>query len=192
MSRPTPRAFNGIASFNSAPRFPVITNAVANPGQTFGISIRAADPDGNSVSYSTNAAAELPGAIVGQTGFFRWFIPTNQPLGDYPITIVATDNGTPPLSDTVTFTITLQTISKGGTTVTSGPKIAGVWSAAGQTSFTIGTEPGATYRVWYKDDLSAAAWSQLGPDFVAANPTASITDTFAGARRFYRVEVVPQ
>jgi hypothetical protein len=44
--------------------------------------------------------------------------------------------------------------------------------------------------VFYTDDLNLPLWTQLGPDFVAANPTASISDSAANPRRFYRVQQV--
>jgi hypothetical protein len=155
------------------------------------MSIRATDPDGNALTYATNGASALPGAVLGQTGFYRWIVPTNQPLGVYPITITVTDNGTPPLSDVLNFTITVRATSSGGTTVAPGPTIHTVFASGGQATFTIETASGATYRVWYRDDLSTGAWMQLGPDFVAANASASVTDTLAGERRFYRVELLP-
>ena len=60
----------------------------------------------------------------------------------------------------------------------------------GQATFTIETIPGRTYRVFYKDDIDAPSWTQLGPDFVAANATASLSDNVVSPRRFYRVQQV--
>ena len=53
--------------------------------------------------------------------------------------------------------------------------------------FTIETIPGHTYRVSYKNHLAAPIWTQLDPDFVAANSTASMTDILSVPQRFYRV-----
>lgn len=40
------------------------------------------------------------------------------------------------------------------------------------------------------DSLAApVTWTLLDRDFVAANPTISITDYGAGAQRFYRVQI---
>jgi len=71
--------------------------------------------------------------------------------------------------------------------VNPGPSIRSVAAPDGQITFTIETLPGHTYRVLYKDDLAAPTWTQLDRDFVAANPTASITDTVTAAQRFYQV-----
>jgi hypothetical protein len=48
--------------------------------------------------------------------------------------------------------------------------------------------PGRTYRVEYKDDLSAPAWSLLGNTIEAVGSSASATDTISlVGHRFYRI-----
>ena len=52
----------------------------------------------------------MSGAPTGSTfdpvsGLFAWTVPPNQPLGDYPIGVTVTDNGSPPMSASETFTI---------------------------------------------------------------------------------------
>jgi hypothetical protein len=142
-------------------------------------------------SSSTSRSSALPGSILTQGGTYRWTVPTNQPLGEYPITITVTDSGTPPLSDTMTFSYIVRLPGTVTTNGVSGPQLHSVAAVGGgQATFTIETTVGRTYRVFYKDDLSTAGWTQLGPDFVAANPTASISDSAANPQRFYRVQQV--
>ena len=100
-----------------------------------------------------------------------------------------TDNGTPPRSDTVTFTITVLGNGAPISGVTP-PFIYAISSPNGQVTFSIQTTVGQTYRVLYKDELSQPAWIQLDRDFVAANPYASITDTIPRSQRFYQVQLV--
>jgi hypothetical protein len=191
MTRPTPRNPNGIASFNSPPRLPTPANVFITPGQSLSTTIRATDPDAQTLTYTTNAASALPGSILTQGGTYRWTVPTNQPLGEYPITISVTDSGTPPLSDTMTFSYIVRLPGTVTTNGVSGPQLNSVAAVGGgQATFTIETTVGRTYRVFYKDDLSTPTWTQLGPDFVAANPTASISDSAANPQRFYRVQQV--
>jgi hypothetical protein len=188
MTRPTPRNSNAIPATNSPPRFPAVTNAVLSPGQFITMDTRAYDPDGNTLSYTTNAASALPGSLLLGTGAYRWVIPTNQPPGDYPIEVTVTDNGVPPLGDVVSFIITVRPpATPTNNTIVAGPVIHSVASVNGQSTFTIATTVGRTYRIFYKDDLNTPGWTQLGPDFMAANPTASITDQFLAPHRFYRV-----
>ena len=189
MTRPSPRNPNGIAGYNSPPRLPTPANVFITPGQSLAVIIRATDPDAQVLSYTTNAASALPGSLLSQGGTYRWTVPTNQPLGEYPITISVTDNGTPPLSDTMTFSYIVRLPGTVTTNGVSGPQLHSVAAVSnGQATFTIETTVGRTYRVFYKDDLNTPGWTQLGPDFVAANPTASISDSAANPHRFYRVQ----
>lgn len=182
----TPSAPNTIPGYNSPPRFPVIANRSAFPGQSTGtFSIRANDPDNNIITYAVESGP--PGAAVNVSGLFRWIVPTNQPYGDYTIQLRATDNGVPPRSDTTTFVVTVRSIGPVVTPVQLPPTIQSVFTVGGHATFTIDTIPGHTYRVLYTDDLTAAQWNQLGRDFVSANEYASITDPGAAPKRFYQV-----
>ncbi len=69
------------------------------------------------------------------------------------------------------------------------PQIGGIAvHADGVVSFDFSAIPGRTYRVEYKDDLSASAWAALGGSEVAIGPSVVVTDTLAAApQRFYRV-----
>lgn len=191
LSRPTPRNPNSVSATNSPPRFPFLTNVLIVPGQGISQTVRAVDPDGQVLTYSTNEASALPGSTLSaQGGVYRWNVPIDQPPGDYPITITATDTGTPPLSDVVTFYYIVRPPSGPVVTNSTGPVLRSVASVNGQTTFTIETIPGRTYRVFYKDEIDAPSWTQLGPDFVAANATASLSDSIVSPRRFYRVQQV--
>ena len=186
----TPSGPNSIPSYNSPPRFPPGLPPVANrfvlPGSSSGnFSIKANDPDGHSLIYEVVSGP--PGAEVNSgNALFRWRVPSDQPPGNYSITLRATDNGTPPQSATVTFTMT---VIGPGVVVPGGPPpvIGSVFTVGGQATFTIETTPSRTYRVLYTDDLSTSIWTPLGHDFVAANPYASLTDGAAAPQRFYRV-----
>jgi hypothetical protein len=130
-----------------------------------------------------------PGAAVNSSGQFRWLVPSDQPPGEYFMTVRATDNGAPPRSATVTFSMI---VIGPGVVVPGGPPpvIGSVFTIGGQATFTIATTPGRTYRVLYTVDLNSGTWLQLDRDFVAANPSASLTDGAAAPQRFYRVQQV--
>lgn len=72
------------------------------------------------------------------------------------------------------------------------PTISGLtWIPAGAVSLSFPTSPGHTYRVEFKDDLSAPAWLPLGTDHFATTQTLTITDPGAGGgQRFYRVALL--
>ena len=189
MPKSTPRGTNGIPGYNTAPRFPAIGNQSMLPGQTLTLTIRVLDPDvpPQVITYSFDAAPD--GTALNQGGLFRWIVPTNQVPGDYLISIRALDNGVPPRSDVLNLVITVRQ-PNGAPVGTPPPQLHSVAGPGGQITFTIDTIPGRTYRAYYKDDLAAETWTQLARDFVAANETASLTDTLASAQRFYRVQQV--
>ena len=182
----TPSAANSIASFNSPPRFPVFPNRSVLPGQSTGtLSIRANDPDGNILVYALESGPAT--AAINTAGLFRWIVPTNQPYGDYTIRLRVTDNGVPAKSDTASFIVTVRSAGPVVTPVVVPPTIRSIFNVDGRASFTIGTLVGHTYRVLYADDLVNPVWVQMGRDFMAANPYASITDPGAVPQRFYQV-----
>jgi hypothetical protein len=187
MSHSTGRTQNSIPSYNLAPKFPVVTNRYVLPGQIINVSVRATDPDGNTLTYFIDAAP--PGSsIVQASGLFRWTVPTNQPYGDNFIALTVTDNGSPPLSNSTSFIITVGTPPASNPAPgIVGPPIYSVVNIGGQATFTFDTIPGHTYRVFYKDDLNAPTWTELDRDFVAANASTSITDLFIAPQRFYCV-----
>ena len=187
----TPRSGNSVTNFNAPPHLLALSNLVVAPPSNVVVILRAIDVDTNTLTYSVDAAPagyQLLGSTV-----FRWVVTTNQPEGTYPVSVRVTDNGIPPRSDTATFTITVARPGSIPTNVVAppvinpGPVIQIIANNGGQSTFTIGTRPGHTYRVYYKDDLATAGWTRLGPDFVAANGTASLTDSFTAPKRFYWV-----
>jgi len=189
MPRVTPRAANVLTNFNSHPVFPIPTNYVTYPGTVNTYTIRATDRDlpAQTLTYAIVSAPSV--SQLNQSGLYRWTVPTNQPPGDYTITLRVTDNGTPPRSDTMSFIVTVIPLPESVpvTNTASGPHlfaVAGPWQPI---TFAIESQPGHAYRVYYTDTLFPPRWTQLFPDFVASGTTASITDTPASASRFYRV-----
>ncbi|HWD20017.1 MAG TPA: choice-of-anchor tandem repeat GloVer-containing protein [Verrucomicrobiae bacterium] len=61
------------------------------------------------------------------------------------------------------------------------PEITFDWSAS----------PGSKYQVQFKDALSAAVWTNLGPPTNAGLGPVGITDALTNAQRFYRIVFVP-
>jgi hypothetical protein len=58
----------------------------------------------------------------------------------------------------------------------------------GDLAFQAAAIPGRTYRVEFKDDLAAPAWTQLGPNVTATSPTLTLQDALAAQpHRFYRL-----
>ena len=84
-------------------------------------------------------------------------------------------NWTPRAANTLSGPLRLTSVSLSGGVVTL------IWSSI----------PGRVYRVEFKDNLDAPAWTPLG-DVPATGVTASTTDALAPNRRFYRVGQLEQ
>jgi hypothetical protein len=132
------------------------------------------------LTYSLGAGAPTNASVNPATGVFAWTPTEAQSPATNSISVIVTDNSSPPMSHAQSFTITvvgrpsIQSVACSSTNATL------IWSAV----------PGAKYRVRFKDDLNNTNWIDLVPDVTATGPTASIVDAPAVAQRFYRILVV--
>ena len=139
---------------------------------TFNVS--ASDPDGNALRFSLE---ESVGAnIDANTGVFSW-TSGNLPSTNV-ISILTTDNGTPALTTTRTFTVR----------VTSGIRIGRINRvSANEMAIDFNAAVGKNYRVDYKDALSDPGWT-LGTPFQANAASMTINLTIGvEPQRFYRL-----
>jgi len=102
---------------NSPPILPAIGNRTVNEGTllTFAAAATDADVPANSLAYSLDAGAPSGAAINGTSGVFTWTPNEAQGPGVYSVTIRVVDNGTPPLSDAQTITITVNEVNSSPT-----------------------------------------------------------------------------
>ncbi|MEO6034985.1 MAG: PKD domain-containing protein, partial [Verrucomicrobiota bacterium] len=167
-------------SVNAAPVLSVVPDHVVNAGSVLSISNAATDQnDGDILSFGLSLAT-LPGASVDSaSGLFTWSTPASAILLTNRITLFVADNGSPTLSNVVTFQIV----------VIPPPQIAAIIpSADGQVSFRWQTFPGKTYRIQFKSDLQDAIWSDWGNPITATNAILSIEESLtANPQRFYRI-----
>jgi subtilisin family serine protease len=95
----------GAAVQNSAPVLATIGNRSIAEGNQLTFTASATDVNTNqSLTYTLGSGAPAGATINATTGVFSW-APTSS--GTYNVTLVVTDNGTPALSDSETFTITV-------------------------------------------------------------------------------------
>ena len=188
MAKATTNGVNRIPGYNTRPVFRTLANQFVIPNTTRTFDIRAIDPEvlqqAQVLTYSIVSAPAV--SQLSQGGLYRWIVPSNQPPGDYLVQLSVVDNGTPPRGDSASFVITVRPPFV-PVTGTPPPIIHSFAGPGGQFTFSFDAIAGRTYRVLYKDDLSAPAWIQIDLDFVAANPIASITDTLSNPQRFYTV-----
>jgi hypothetical protein len=89
---------------NYPPVFTPVSNQMAIVGGQLVITNQAYDPDG--VTFSLGLPTPT-GASVTPSGIFSWTPTCSQGSTTNTITILATDHGTPPLTSTITFSVTV-------------------------------------------------------------------------------------
>jgi len=111
---------------------PVVTNPgnqTVNELTPLAFTVVATDPDaGQTLTYSLTPGAPTGATINATTGGFSWTPTEAQGPGVYPATVTATDNGTPLMSASAAFTITVNEVNT-----------APVLGPIGNKSATIGT-----------------------------------------------------
>jgi len=164
---------------NTAPVLTTIANYTNAAGSTIAFTASATDADepAQSLSYSLDPGAPAGATIAGSTGAFSW-TPTGAQAGTTNgITVRVTDDGSPVLSHTRTFTVV----------VTRGLKVTDISIASGTVTISWDSVPGASYRFQRKAALEDP-WSNVGGLINATDVTTSTTDSVgANTRQFYRV-----
>ncbi|HEX6827988.1 MAG TPA: putative Ig domain-containing protein [Burkholderiales bacterium] len=173
------------APVNNPPVVNSISNQTVNENQLLTVTPVASDPDGNALTFS---GGNLPtgAAVNATTGVLTW-TPTFAQAGNYPnVTITATDNGSPALSASRQFTITVGDVNRppvlnaiGAKTVNEGQPLTFTASATDPdgnalTFSATGLPTGATLNA----TTGAFAWT---PTFAqAGNATVTVTVTDNG------------
>jgi hypothetical protein len=95
----------GVTNTNRAPVLDSVDDQTVTEGDTLSLSLVATDPDGDAVVFSAGGLPE--GATIDPaSGAFDW-TPDYVQAGAYTVTFRATDDGTPPLVEEQTITITV-------------------------------------------------------------------------------------
>jgi hypothetical protein len=98
-----------VLAVNHPPVFSSIPAMSTGPKQTIqlGLSQFVSDPDrpAQALQYSLAAGAPPGASIDPSSGVFTWVVPASEHIGSYPIGVIVTDSGSPPLSQTTSFTV---------------------------------------------------------------------------------------
>ena len=151
-------------------------------GETLSFTLPASDPDpGQTLGYTGTGFPS--GATLGLlSGLFQWTPTPAQAPSTTSVNVTATDNGTPPMSASRSFTIY----------VSLPPQIT-INRETGGITMSFATIAGRQYQVLFKNALTDALWSQLGGPRTATGSTMEIPDAIgAHTQRFYKIEVVGQ
>ncbi|NOS70121.1 MAG: hypothetical protein HOP33_09345 [Verrucomicrobia bacterium] len=167
---------------NRPPTLAALTNRLVFAGQTISFTATATDPDIPAQQFTFSLAGSPPaGAAINSTnGLFTWMPDATQSPGTNTISIMVTDSGSPPRTDTKNFVVTVLDLRVSPPTITSNG-VAISWTAI----------PGQTYRLQYKTNLTDAAWADLSNDITATDGTMNVNDPAIYPQRFYRLLLLP-
>jgi len=131
-------------------------------------------------TFTYQLANPPTGAGIDVNGVIAWTPTSGQSPTTNTITTIVTDNQSPPLSATNSFTVVvnpnaafriLSIVISNGIAVVTGESVAGL-----------------TYRWQYLGALGSTNWQDVVPDVTASGPTTTMTNIVGAApQRFYRV-----
>lgn len=97
---------------NSAPVLDSVADQEVEEGTLLALTVTAADPDSppQTLTFSLDPAAPS-GAVISSTGEFTWTPSETHGPGTYTVPVRVADDGTPPLSATLTFVVTVSEVN---------------------------------------------------------------------------------
>ena len=105
----------GMRSVNSAPVLPVQTNRTINESSTLTVTNTATDSDVPTDTLTYSLLVAPGGASISASGIITWATTEASGPGVYTFTTRVVDNGTPALSATNTFTVTVNEVNSAPT-----------------------------------------------------------------------------
>jgi len=174
----------GLASVNQTLMLTAIPNQNVNVGSLLTLTAMATGQgSGTVLAYSLETGAPAGATIDPTTGTFTWTIPTTEPAGDYPVTINVSDDASPPLTASTSFTIHVQaspTLQASSFSAVSGSGDFGA-TATLTATLTSGGAPLAGKVVSFALNANGAV-TPLGTATTDANGIATLPDaSIAGA-----------
>ena len=133
-----------------------------------------------SLTFGLGAGQPAGATINGFSGQFTW-TPPSAPLTNL-VSIIVSDSGSPSMSATQTFMVT----------VFPPPQLGSINRVGNQFVFTLPTLSGQGYQIEFKNDLSLLNWTPLGPAFIGSGSPVSITNSInSPSQRFFRARLLP-
>ena len=183
MTPSTPGASN--QALNTAPVLTAISDVTLYAGETIAFSAQATDAESayQTLTFSLDSGAPF-GATVTGNGTFSWAASQSAAAGQYSATIRVTDNGTPVMDDSETFTLYVETIPQ----IDSGITISGDSLELGVDSLI-----GYNYQLHYKNSLMDSTWLPAGAAVAGTGDRLEWTDLLANSpTRFYKLFITRQ
>jgi pectin methylesterase-like acyl-CoA thioesterase len=174
---------------NTAPTFtgPITgTNFTINVGVSLAVSCAAMDSDSPAQTLTYSLLAGPSGAAVNSSsGNFTWRPMVSQASSMNPVQVVVTDNGTPSLSATNSFSVTVTALTS---PTTDTPNYSG-----GQFSVNVNGQVGPDYALQATTNLVGGTWTTVATTNSPATMPVILTDPNAGSQpvQFYRIVTGP-
>ncbi len=171
---------------NTAPVLVTVPDQTMAGGGTLALTVVATDGDlpPNTLRFSLESG---PGGstIDPETGAFFWLATAAYTPGVHPVTIVVTDDGTPPLSGRHTFIITV-------TGLDPTPTLLSGDSGLTQGGFRLLFTSAADWRYVVEASSDFKTWTPVGDVLSGTGGTLLVIDQalLPEGQRFYRVRVV--
>jgi hypothetical protein len=174
-----------VNAIHNGPVLPVQINRTIPPFTTLMVTNSAFDQD-IPVCHLTYTLVDAPsGAAIDSNGIIMWTPGFQQAAVTRAFVTVVTDDGAPSLSDTNSFSVTVNPPP-------SPPVIQYLTMTNGAVTIHWTATAGHSYRLEYKDDFADNNWHPSGSNILATDATAVATDAVSGAlQRFYRIVLLP-
>jgi glucuronoarabinoxylan endo-1,4-beta-xylanase len=170
-------------STNTAPVLVPVSNQTINVGMTLVLTNVATDSDVPAQILTFNLMAGPTNATLNvTTGVFLWRPLVSQAGTANPVSVQVADNGSPSLSATNNFTITVNPLAA--------PPLSLQAISAGQVSLLVNGTQGPDYTLLTTTNL-AAGWQALFTTNSPAMPLKLVDTNSTDATRFYRVQLGP-
>ncbi|HKW29664.1 MAG TPA: hypothetical protein VJT54_10035, partial [Verrucomicrobiae bacterium] len=171
-----------IGQVNTPPTIGAVPDQTVNVGVTLLVTNTASDSDVPAQALTFSPGNTFPAnATVNTNGLFSWRPLVSQANTTNAIQVQVTDSGSPPLSATNSFNVTVNAVTN--------PVIGSVTYAPGQVSLTVNGPQGPDYILWTSTNLMD--WQAL---FITNSPAMplTLTDTnFTDPARYYRLQIGP-
>jgi hypothetical protein len=182
MPIPTPQTNNLVP--NTAPVLAAIADKYLHVGQTMQFTAVAMDADSTYQTLTFSLTNPPVGVSINPfSGVFFWTTTNALAPSTNTVTVRVTDNGTPPLSATKTFSVFISGL----------PQIAVAGAQGnGQLQISFTTLPGQNYQLQFKDSLTETSWTWLGGSIPGSGSPLTVSDDMSGhPQRFYRLLALP-
>ncbi|HYG22244.1 MAG TPA: lamin tail domain-containing protein [Verrucomicrobiae bacterium] len=178
MPAPTPRLPNVVP--NSTPVLQFIPSRLVTLGYSLSFAVDASDSDLPAQALSFALLGGTADAEIGlQSGVFTW-TPATAPATN-TFQVVVTDNGTPSLSATQSFTVVVAPV----------PPLGGHSAVDGEYRFSWQTFAGQTYQLEYKDSLGDEEWIEIGAPILGTGVPLSFTNGIdESLHGFFRLRIL--